>query len=159
MVCPPPFICLLGPFVFGRISFVSFPFPPGPTPQTISIQYHIPSSFHFHCHCHLATSRLTSTSAIQLLVLKTPGVVVIPELVTILAGTFIHTFVQFSFHFIHSNYMFLCLSGCVGKTSLIHVFTVICAKLFNLKSYTITSMRHTPGAISNNYIHSSYYHV
>src|SRR5260370_18950868 len=58
-------------------------------------------------------------------------------------------YVQFSFHFIHSNYMFLCLSGCVGKTSLIHVFTVICAKLFNLKSHTVTSVRHTPGTISN----------
>ena len=84
---PPPCTSPLGPWFRKDLSFISLPFPPGSTPQAISIQYHILSSFHFHCldSC-LATSRLMLTSAIQLLVLKTPGVVVILELVTILAG-------------------------------------------------------------------------
>src|SRR6266478_9092607 len=80
------------------LSFISLPFPPGSTPQAISIQYHILSSFHFHyLDSCLATSRLMLTSAIQLLVLKTPGVVVILELVTILAGVLFTLLFNFKF--------------------------------------------------------------
>src|SRR5260370_40314830 len=113
------------------------------------VLYNILSLFHFHClDSHLATSRLMSTSTIQV-VLKTPGDVVILELVTVLAGDLFILFLIFSSHFIHSSYVFLCLSGCVGKTSSKHVFTVTCVESFNLKSYTVTSVRHAPGAISN----------
>src|SRR5260370_9759406 len=114
------------------------------------VLYHILSLFHFHClDSHLATSRLMPTSAIQV-VHKTPGDVVILELVMVLAGDLFILFLIFSSHFIHSSYVFLCLSSCVGKTSSKRVFTVICVESFNLKSHTITSVRHTPGAISNN---------